>query len=169
MSGGHVIDPSAAGTSRPLTPKLHQATQAPLQATQTTPWQASSSWQPEISAIEFAKKFEQHSVQGEASSSQIMQPVVSIMPEVTSHSVNHAVMQKLVKLHRESYLGGCLLVYDGRKSHYTAGPLPFTSKEFQITLNDEDDGSSMEMFSTRPTEMPFCNFIIYFCCKMAIS
>lgn len=76
MSGGHVIDPSAAGTSRPLTPELHQATQAPLQATQTTPWQASSSWQPEISAIEFAKKFEQHSVQGEASSSQIMQPVV---------------------------------------------------------------------------------------------
>ncbi|URE15363.1 hypothetical protein MUK42_34977 [Musa troglodytarum] len=92
-------------------------TQAPLQATQTTPWQASSSWQPEISAIEFVEKFEQHSVQGEASCSQIMQPVVSIMPEVTSHSVNHAVMQKLVKLHRESYLGGCLPVYDGNHSH----------------------------------------------------
>ncbi|CAL9127759.1 unnamed protein product [Musa acuminata var. zebrina] len=69
---------------------------------------------------------------------------VSIIPEVTSRGVNRAVMEQLVKLHRESYLGGRLPAYDGRKSLYTAGPLPFTSREFQILLVDEDDGSGTE-------------------------
>lgn len=69
---------------------------------------------------------------------------MSIIPEVTSRGVNRAVMEQLVKLHRESYLGGRLPAYDGRKSLYTAGPLPFTSREFQILLVDEDDGSGTE-------------------------
>jgi eukaryotic translation initiation factor 2C len=50
-------------------------------------------------------------------------------------------MLNLVKEYKESYLGGRLPVYDGRKSLYTAGALPFTSKEFQVMLSDEDDGS----------------------------
>ncbi|KAJ1692504.1 hypothetical protein LUZ63_009202 [Rhynchospora breviuscula] len=66
---------------------------------------------------------------------------VSIIPEVESRIVNRSVMHNLVKEYKESYLGGRLPVYDGRKSLYTAGSLPFTSKEFQITLIDEDDGS----------------------------
>ncbi|XP_074269555.1 protein argonaute 1 [Silene latifolia] len=66
---------------------------------------------------------------------------VSITPEVTSRGVNRAVMGQLVKLYRESHLGKRLPAYDGRKSLYTAGPLPFTIKEFKITLVDEDDGS----------------------------
>ncbi|KAA8541496.1 hypothetical protein F0562_025459 [Nyssa sinensis] len=66
---------------------------------------------------------------------------VSITPEVTSRGVNRAVMEQLVKLYRESHLGKRLPAYDGRKSLYTAGPLPFSSKEFKITLIDEDDGS----------------------------
>jgi eukaryotic translation initiation factor 2C len=49
-----------------------------------------------------------------------------------------------VNLHKQSYLGGRLPVYDGRKSLYTAGPLPFTSQEFHITLLDDDDGSGSE-------------------------
>jgi eukaryotic translation initiation factor 2C len=53
-------------------------------------------------------------------------------------------MEQLVKLHRESSLGRRLPAYDGRKSMYTAGPLPFQSKEFTITLLDEDDGSSIQ-------------------------
>uniref|UniRef100_M8CUT1 Protein argonaute 1D n=1 Tax=Aegilops tauschii TaxID=37682 RepID=M8CUT1_AEGTA len=53
-------------------------------------------------------------------------------------------MAELVRLHRASYLGGRLPAYDGRKSMYTAGPLPFTSKEFHITLLEEDDGSGQE-------------------------
>jgi eukaryotic translation initiation factor 2C len=39
-------------------------------------------------------------------------------------------------------LDGRLPVYDGRKSLYTAGPLPFTSKTFEITLQDEEDSIS---------------------------
>ncbi|KAJ4962028.1 hypothetical protein NE237_021938 [Protea cynaroides] len=66
---------------------------------------------------------------------------VSITPEVTSRGVNRAVMGELVKLYRDSHLGRRLPAYDGRKSLYTAGPLPFTSKEFSITLIDEDDGT----------------------------
>ncbi|WOL18919.1 protein argonaute 1B [Canna indica] len=69
---------------------------------------------------------------------------VSVTPEVTSRGVNRAVMGELVKLYRESHLGGRLPAYDGRKSLYTAGPLPFTSREFQIILVDEDDGSRTE-------------------------
>uniref|UniRef100_A0A1D1XWX4 Protein argonaute 1A n=1 Tax=Anthurium amnicola TaxID=1678845 RepID=A0A1D1XWX4_9ARAE len=66
---------------------------------------------------------------------------VSIIPEVTSRGVNRAVMGQLVKLNKESLLGGRLPAYDGRKSLYTAGPLPFNSKEFSVTLVDEDDGA----------------------------
>lgn len=50
-------------------------------------------------------------------------------------------IEQLVKLYKESYLGKRLPVYDGRKSLYTAGPLPFQSKEFKITLVDDDEGS----------------------------
>ncbi|GAB2225433.1 hypothetical protein Droror1_Dr00006225 [Drosera rotundifolia] len=66
---------------------------------------------------------------------------VSITPEVTSRGVNRAVMEQLVRQYRESHLGRRLPAYDGRKSLYTAGPLPFVSKDFKIKLIDEDDGS----------------------------
>jgi eukaryotic translation initiation factor 2C len=66
---------------------------------------------------------------------------VTITPEVTSRGVNRAVMEQLVRLYRDSHLGKRLPAYDGRKSLYTAGPLPFISKDFRITLVDEDDGS----------------------------
>lgn len=55
-------------------------------------------------------------------------------------------MEQLVKLYRESHLGKRLPAYDGRKSLYTAGPLPFISKEFRITLLDEDDGQGGQRF-----------------------
>jgi eukaryotic translation initiation factor 2C len=64
---------------------------------------------------------------------------VSITPEVTSRGVNRAVMFELVTLYRYSHLGGRLPAYDGRKSLYTAGPLPFASRTFEITLQDEED------------------------------
>lgn len=53
--------------------------------------------------------------------------------------LNRRIMKKLESLYNKSHLGGRLPVYDGRKSLYTAGPLPFISKEFSISLNDEDD------------------------------
>ncbi|KAI3725323.1 hypothetical protein L1987_65107 [Smallanthus sonchifolius] len=66
---------------------------------------------------------------------------VTITPEVTSRGVNRAVIQQLVKLYRDSHLGKRLPAYDGRKNLYTAGPFPFVSREFKITLRDEEDGS----------------------------
>ncbi|PHT29188.1 Protein argonaute 1B [Capsicum baccatum] len=65
---------------------------------------------------------------------------VSITPEVSSRGVNRTAMEQLVKLYRESHLGKRLPAYDGRKSLYTAGPLPFIQKDFKITLLDDDDG-----------------------------
>uniref|UniRef100_A0A5B7AXE8 Uncharacterized protein n=1 Tax=Davidia involucrata TaxID=16924 RepID=A0A5B7AXE8_DAVIN len=67
---------------------------------------------------------------------------VTITPEVASRTVNRAIIAELVKLHKESDLGMRLPAYDGRKSLYTAGELPFAGKEFKIKLIDEDDGSS---------------------------
>ncbi|XP_042965249.1 protein argonaute 1-like isoform X2 [Carya illinoinensis] len=65
---------------------------------------------------------------------------VTITPEVPSRAVNRAVIGQLVRLYRETHLGKRLPAYDGRKSLYTAGPLPFQSKAFRIALPD-DDGS----------------------------
>lgn len=74
---------------------------------------------------------------------------VSITPEVTSRGVNRAVMAELVKLYRESHLGGRLPAYDGRKSLYTAGPLPFPSKNFEITLHEEEEGLAAQRYFAR--------------------
>ncbi|PKI71742.1 hypothetical protein CRG98_007875 [Punica granatum] len=67
---------------------------------------------------------------------------VSITPEVSSRLVSRQVMKKLVDTYRESHLGKRLPAYDGRKSLYTAGPLPFLSSDFRITLIDEDEGGN---------------------------
>ena len=62
--------------------------------------------------------------------------------------MNRAVINQLVKLYKETHLGKRLPAYDGRKSLYTAGPLPFISKEFKIVLTDEDDGSGTARYSS---------------------
>lgn len=48
-------------------------------------------------------------------------------------------MKRLVKLHGDTDLGKMLPVYDGRRALYTAGLLPFTSKDFAVTLAEDDD------------------------------
>lgn len=65
---------------------------------------------------------------------------VTITPEVVSRSLNRTIMADLVKLYKESDLGMRLPAYDGRKCLYTAGELPFTSREFNIKVAGEDDG-----------------------------
>ncbi|KAL5975230.1 hypothetical protein ACLOJK_031909 [Asimina triloba] len=70
----------------------------------------------------------------------LIQYDVSIIPEVASRSVNRAIMAELIKLYRETDLGMRLPAYDGRRSLYTAGLLPFNSKEFYIKIVDEDEG-----------------------------
>ncbi|KAJ0083545.1 hypothetical protein Patl1_30531 [Pistacia atlantica] len=68
---------------------------------------------------------------------------VTITPEVTSKKVNRDVISQLTRIYRESHLGQRIPAYDGRKSIYTAGALPFDSKEFIVKLSDKDgEGSS---------------------------
>uniref|UniRef100_M8BKB5 Protein argonaute PNH1 n=1 Tax=Aegilops tauschii TaxID=37682 RepID=M8BKB5_AEGTA len=68
---------------------------------------------------------------------------VKITPEVTSRCVNRAIIAELVRLYRESDLGMRLPAYDGRKSLYTAGALPFDAREFVVRLTDEDSGTGV--------------------------
>ncbi|KAJ0238931.1 Protein argonaute 5 [Hirschfeldia incana] len=67
---------------------------------------------------------------------------VSISPEVISKKVNRDVMTTLVRTYGESHMGKKIPAYDGRKSLYTAGPLPFESKEFVVDLNDKKPAAS---------------------------
>ncbi|XP_048228381.1 protein argonaute PNH1 isoform X2 [Ricinus communis] len=66
---------------------------------------------------------------------------VEIKPEVTSRKLSKAIMTQLVKMHRETDLGTRLPVYDGGRNLYTARSLPFTSKDFTITLVHEDEAT----------------------------
>ncbi|XP_057483744.1 protein argonaute MEL1-like [Actinidia eriantha] len=69
---------------------------------------------------------------------------VAITPEVTSKKVCRDIMSALVATYRESHLGKRWPAYDGRKSLYTAGPLPFASKEFVVKLVDDDNPARRE-------------------------
>lgn len=77
-------------------------------------------------------------------------------------------MEQLVKLYKETHLAGRLPAYDGRKSLYTAGPLPFSSKEFKITLVDEEDGPGgaryffLAVFSTHILIFFLCPYYRYY-------
>jgi len=66
---------------------------------------------------------------------------VKITPEVTSRKTNKAIITELVRLHRSTDLGMRLPVYDGGRNLYTAGLLPFASKEFSIILSENDEGT----------------------------
>ncbi|CAN6442567.1 unnamed protein product [Victoria cruziana] len=63
---------------------------------------------------------------------------VSIQPEILSKGRARKVIAELVRLNRGSNLGGRLPAYDGRKSLYTAGKLPFSSKEFVVKIVDDE-------------------------------
>uniref|UniRef100_A0ACD5UZF2 Uncharacterized protein n=1 Tax=Avena sativa TaxID=4498 RepID=A0ACD5UZF2_AVESA len=68
---------------------------------------------------------------------------VVISPEPTLPSVYRVVVSTLVTEHQHTSLGGRLPAYDGRKSLYTAGELPFNTKEFEVNLSDnKTTGSS---------------------------
>ncbi|XP_073158792.1 protein argonaute MEL1 [Henckelia pumila] len=69
---------------------------------------------------------------------------VSITPEVTSKKVCRLIMKELVNCYHTSHLGKRMLAYDGRKSAYTAGQLPFVSKDFVVKLVDEDRADRRE-------------------------
>lgn len=62
---------------------------------------------------------------------------VTITPEIVSKKVSRKVIGQLVLNYKQSHLGNRILAYDGRRSAYTAGPLPFTSAKFDVVLPDD--------------------------------
>lgn len=66
-----------------------------------------------------------------------------------SKKVNRDVMSQLVHLYRDSHLGTRNPAYDGRKSLYTAGQLPFESKEFVVKLAENDGRAGSSSSSSR--------------------
>ncbi|KAJ1290853.1 hypothetical protein BS78_02G274600 [Paspalum vaginatum] len=60
---------------------------------------------------------------------------VTISPETTQKGIYRQVMSELVSKNQHTELGGRLPAYDGRKSLFTAGELPFKTKEFEVTLS----------------------------------
>lgn len=88
---------------------------------------------------------------------------VTITPEVASRTVNRAIMAELVRLYKESDLGMRLPAYDGRKSLYTAGELPFAWKEFNIKLLDEDGGTNGPKYGNLSLVFPsYCSLLLFF-------
>ena len=54
-------------------------------------------------------------------------------------------MKEIVHLYGQSHLYR-KPAYDGMQGVYTAGPLPFTSKEFLIKLENGNDGTNERLF-----------------------
>lgn len=69
---------------------------------------------------------------------------VTITPEITSKTVSREIIRQLVHMYRDSHLGARRPAYDGRKSIYTAGPLPFVSKDFVVKLADKNNSARKE-------------------------
>lgn len=63
---------------------------------------------------------------------------VKIIPEVNSSKTRKAVISELVRLHKNTDLANRLPVYDGGRNLYTAGLLPFTYKDFDVILSEDD-------------------------------
>lgn len=67
---------------------------------------------------------------------------VEIYPEVASCKLSKAIIIQLIKVYRESDLGMKSPVFDGARNLYTASPLPFAVKDFNVTLVLEDEATS---------------------------
>ncbi|PAN13868.1 hypothetical protein PAHAL_2G369600 [Panicum hallii] len=60
---------------------------------------------------------------------------VTISPDPTPKGGYREVMSKLVSENQHTEFGGRFPAYDGRDSLFTAGALPFDTKEFEVTLS----------------------------------
>ncbi|XP_071730803.1 protein argonaute MEL1-like [Rutidosis leptorrhynchoides] len=69
---------------------------------------------------------------------------VTITPEVTSKSKCKAILKCLTEKYHTSHLGNRRLAYDGKKSAFAAGSLPFESKEFVVTVPDNKEGKTRD-------------------------
>ncbi|KAH0458254.1 hypothetical protein IEQ34_013569 [Dendrobium chrysotoxum] len=73
-----------------------------------------------------------------AADKNISQYEFKIHPEVKSRAIGRALMKKLTTQFGDSHLGQRMAAYDGCNIFYTAGSLPFSSKDFEIILSDRD-------------------------------
>ena len=64
---------------------------------------------------------------------------MTISPEPTTKGAYREVMTKLVSENQHTELGGRFPAYDDRDSLFTAGALPFGTKEFEVTLSAGGD------------------------------
>ncbi|GJS59330.1 argonaute/Dicer protein, PAZ [Tanacetum coccineum] len=67
---------------------------------------------------------------------------VTITPEVTSKTKCKHIMKCLIEQYKASHLGNHGFAYDGNKSAFAAGPLPFKNKEFVIVVPEKDGHDS---------------------------
>ncbi|KAJ0968996.1 hypothetical protein J5N97_021873 [Dioscorea zingiberensis] len=153
---------SSAGPSRPPPPELHQAMPpAPSQGSAFSSHEQQFQ-QPSLHGeassshgISKSMRFPQRPGTGSLGSKCVVkanhfftelpdkdlhQYDVSVIPEVKSRARSRDIMRQLVELYKVSQLGGRLPAYDGQKCLFTAGPLPFKTKSFNITLSEEEDG-----------------------------
>ncbi|MFS7989508.1 putative post-transcriptional gene silencing PAZ-Argonaute family [Helianthus anomalus] len=63
---------------------------------------------------------------------------VAISPEVTSKTKCREIMKLLCESFKASHLGNLMLAYDGKKSAFAAGSLPFESKEFVVNITERN-------------------------------
>ncbi|GKC30024.1 argonaute 1-like protein, partial [Tanacetum coccineum] len=63
---------------------------------------------------------------------------VTITPEVTLKTKCRHIRKCLIEQYKASHLGNRGLAYDGNKSTFTAGSLPFENKEFVIVVPEKD-------------------------------
>lgn len=66
---------------------------------------------------------------------------VTIHPEVTNKRISRDIIKTLQTSFCLSHLGGRQIAYDGSKSIYTPGELPFQSKDFVVKLDEKDGGA----------------------------
>jgi eukaryotic translation initiation factor 2C len=59
---------------------------------------------------------------------------VLINPEPKARRINRVILSELLKVHGATSLAHKIPAYDGSKSLYTAGELPFKSMEFVVKL-----------------------------------
>lgn len=62
-----------------------------------------------------------------------------------------------------------LPAYDGRKSLYTAGFLPFNSKDFTVKITEEDDGIGVTRSGLLRSHHLFSRLCLHFILLEAVS
>ncbi|KAM7267366.1 hypothetical protein ACFE04_009532 [Oxalis oulophora] len=97
---------------------------------------------------------------------------VKINPEVPSKTINRLIIEQLGTQYGASHLGDLKVAYDGRNNIYTAGELPFQSRDFEVRLQDKAvnsqpaAASSSKPSSSKPRRERIFTVTIMFVAKL---